>query len=624
MAMLYTLPLGACEPRGLLRQFLETQMQGLTGHIEKAGYPFDSSKWGEEFLSNNGQPQWWAYEQTAYWLDGFARAAILLRDEKGIEKAKSIIYPVIDNAAADGYLGPLFMKKTDGWNRWPHVVFFRAVMALYEYTGDKRLLFAVEEHYLGAPVSHAAARDVLNVEIMLWAYEKGGNKALLALAEKTYLDYQIACEAYDVDLCDKIALSDKKPYAHGVSYNEYSKLGAILYRYTGKEIYLNASVNAYKKLDEYFMLPSGCHCSDEYLWDDDYMRSVETCDVTDYTWSLGYLLSATGDTSYADKIERCVFNAGVGAVTEDFKALQYFSCANQVIADSTSNHNDFFKGSKWMSYRPNPGTECCPGNVNRFMPNYVARQYYTDEKGDIYSMLFGEGCLTCNGITIEQTTDFPFKEAVKYQIKCNAEFTFYVKIPSYAKSYTAFGSCASVKKNGFLVFHVTGDTEIEVSFDSGIERHERDGNIYFTKGVLTYAFSVPTDRQIDAEEERSDAEFPAYNMRPNGDWQYGLLPEAPVFAAGTRGAWAIGDGVPTLTVQAKKIANWELERQTKVKWIFGLAKPMIVKEKEGDFTFTPRIPEAPRAVGEPLTLTLYPYGLTKLRLTVFPTVRSEK
>ena len=34
------------------------------------------------------------------------------------------------------------------------------------------------------------------------------------------------------------------------------------------------------------------------------------------------------NTGYLDQIEKCVFNAGLGAVTEDFRALQYFSCVN--------------------------------------------------------------------------------------------------------------------------------------------------------------------------------------------------------------------------------------------------------------------------------------------------------
>ena len=32
---------------GYLKSFLQTQLNGLTGHIEMAGYPFDRVEWGK-------------------------------------------------------------------------------------------------------------------------------------------------------------------------------------------------------------------------------------------------------------------------------------------------------------------------------------------------------------------------------------------------------------------------------------------------------------------------------------------------------------------------------------------------------------------------------------------------
>ena len=112
-----------------LETFLKTQMNGLTGHIDVVKYPFDRVEWGQDdYTGENvycpwGAP-WWPYEQTGYWVDGFTRCAILLRNRRAINRARTIIYNVLNRADEDGYLGPKFLKKAEGaYDRWSHVVF---------------------------------------------------------------------------------------------------------------------------------------------------------------------------------------------------------------------------------------------------------------------------------------------------------------------------------------------------------------------------------------------------------------------------------------------------------------------------------------------------------------------
>ena len=217
---------------GWMKRYLELQKEGLTGHLEVAGYPFDRIGW-DRFpadTTDSGNPSWWAYEQTAYWLDGKERVGQLLGDRKLREDAKKSYAYTITHADENGYLGPRQLKHSDGWNRWPHVVFFRALMARHQATGDARIPEIITRHYLGTPQDYRNFRDVLNVEIMLWAYLQNGNKELLALAEKSFVDYNAQCKD---DNCQKAHLSNKKAYAHGVTYNETAKLGALLYICTG-------------------------------------------------------------------------------------------------------------------------------------------------------------------------------------------------------------------------------------------------------------------------------------------------------------------------------------------------------------------------------------------------------
>lgn len=140
------------------------------------------------------------------------------------------------------------------------------------------------------------------------------------------------------------------------------------------------------------------------------------------------ILTVTGDAKWADKIERAVFNAGPGAITKDFKSLQYFSSVNQVIATGNSNHNEFFHGSTWMAFRPTHETECCSGNVHRFMPDYTAYTWLRGNHDEITAALYApttyrfktKDAVDC---TIEEKTLYPFDGLIDFKFSLSAATT---------------------------------------------------------------------------------------------------------------------------------------------------------------------------------------------------------
>ena len=150
-------------------------------------------------------------------------------------------------------------------------------------------------------------------------------------------------------------------------------------------------VHGYEKLDQQALLADGLHSCSEHIRGKTARDMHETCDITDHTWALAYLLQATGDARYADRIEQVIFNALPGSITKDFRALQYFSCPNQVVATSTSNHNLFMRGLNWMSYRPDHEVQCCPGNLHRAMPNFISKMWMRTADGGIAAALYGPG-----------------------------------------------------------------------------------------------------------------------------------------------------------------------------------------------------------------------------------------
>ncbi len=642
---MFEIPISNIKPEGWLKDNLLRQKHGLTGNLDKIGFPFKSVSWAKsdvDTTTQNENPGWWAYEQTAYLLDGITRCGALLNDQELTKKAKESFDYVLKNVGEDGYLGPKFLHEfhEHGHNRWPHVVFFRALFAEFSKTGDQEILNAIVKHYTDCPFDYSNQRDLLNLEIMLLAYIYSGNKKLLNMAIKNYSEYNKKCND---DYCVKAFLSDKPIYGHGVSFNEFAKLGAMLYICTGKKEYLKPVLKAYSKVDKFQMMPSGLHCCNEFMLDNDHMQTHEMCDVTDYTWTLGYLLMATGDGIFADKIEKCIFNAGFGAVDDNFKSIQYLSGLNQVICTDNSNHSDYFKGHNWMSYRPLPDVECCPANSTRFLPNYCARMYMQKDN-QIFANLYGpnETEFNNNGLDfkIHQQTSYPFDDKIIFKFETNnpQNIILNLRIPAWCKNpklslngqsldFTITKGYAAIKSS------FKNDDVVELTLPSEIEfLNHAGGGSFIQKGPLVYSLAIDAKEELITNEDKTTKDFPAFNLTPKSAWNYAILENTDFEFENknnnTYSPWVLSECPFSITVKAKKINNWILEKTNTVYGAKGLGTPlknhMYPWERgylRGDFTFTPRLPDIHfinnNISKQEETIKLVPMGATRLRLTLF-------
>lgn len=620
---------GAVEPQGWLRAYLGRQAAELSSQLPSISWPFSAEYW-------NGLekgPSWWPWEQRAYWIDGATRLAIIMRDAALFQKTQVPILFTLEHAAANGYLGPAYFQNPVGdEHRWPQMIFFRSLMACAEaHVGPAGIAEAVQRHYRNDPADYALPqRNITNVEPMLWCYSRTGDAKLLALAEDSWRRFQAqaAANSESGDLGEARVYADTPIHAHGVTYAETAKLPAILYMYTGKPEYLRFALAAQQRIFSHHMLVDGVPSTSEWFRTRTSLDSHETCDIADHTWGWGYILQATGDGLWGDRIERACFNAGPGAIRSDWKSLQYFSCPNQFLATQNSDHNVMEHGGYMMAYQPNPGqrTACCGGNVHRLYPNYVSRMWMRTANGGLAATLYGPSTVRVvvgterTPVEIVQTTDYPFRDTISFKFagQQEARFPLSLRIPAWCRNprLTMNGeSVALLPKNGFVTLDRRfrpGDT-LTLTLPMELARTAWPyGGVALERGPLVFSLPIKAKWSTFTMPDYSTAAFPGYNANPTSAWNYGLALKSGALedqvkvqqTDGELGEDPWSQPPVSLSVAARKIENYRLQDIT----------------NQDDQFFTPPLPDLAFTTVQPETeqITLVPYGSTQLRATIFP------
>ena len=130
------LPLGSVKPSGWLREQLELQASGLSGHLDEFWPDIKNSAW------NGGKAEGW--ERVPYWLDGMVPLAYLLDDPVLKTKVTTFVDYIVEHQYPDGWLGPI--GDTAGhkaYDPWPLFPLFKALTQYQEATGDPRIIPAL-------------------------------------------------------------------------------------------------------------------------------------------------------------------------------------------------------------------------------------------------------------------------------------------------------------------------------------------------------------------------------------------------------------------------------------------------------------------------------------------------
>ena len=135
------LPVGAIQPEGWLKKYLNLQKEGLTGHLGEisAWLAKDNNAW----LTNGGDHGW---EEVPYWLKGYGNMAYILKDEKMINEAKTWIEGVFRSQQPNGYFGPVNTRNGKP-ELWAQMIMLWCLQSYYEYSQDERVINLMTNYF---------------------------------------------------------------------------------------------------------------------------------------------------------------------------------------------------------------------------------------------------------------------------------------------------------------------------------------------------------------------------------------------------------------------------------------------------------------------------------------------
>jgi hypothetical protein len=636
-------PASDIEPMGWLRDQLETQLKGTTGHLDEMH---------EKIAKDNG---WLGgkgdnWEETPYWLDGAVPLAYLLKDKALTEKVQRYINWTLNHQRPSGYFGaitkaersnslqitPENCETGDDW--WPKMIMLKVLRQHYLSTNDNRVIPFMTRYFRyqaealkKCPINKwtewAESRGADNVMMVQWLYGITHEPFLLDLAslieKQTFSwsewlgnrDWVIGAAAQQN--------SENWMHRHAVNVGMALKSPVISYQRTKNERYLQQLKTGFDDLMLLHGLPMGIFSGDEDLHGNAPTQGVELCAITESMYSLEEIIGITGDLRYMDALERMAFNAMPPQTTDDYNNKQYFQIANQVqISRGVFDFSLPFGHEMNNVLGMRSGYTCCLANMHQGWTKFASHLWFTTPDKGIAALLYSPSKFTTQiggtEVRINEVTNYPFDETIvfEFSLKGKAEFPFHLRIPAWCKT-------ASIKINGQDVQQPNGGQVVKINrtWKNGdrleltlpmelITSNWGKNSRAIERGPLVYGLKI----EEKWEKDTHPAEGDYFNVFPTSDWNYGLLASVikepaknltvkKVGLPKDKFYWNLAHAPIEITAPAKKIPGW--------KALNGVAHQPVT-DRNGIY--------CGEIDGKTESITLVPFGFTKLRIVAFPVV----
>lgn len=659
----FELPLGSIKPTGWLRTQLERQRDGLTGNLDERYEKVVGPRNG--WLGGDGD----GWERGPYWIDGLVPLGYILGDQSLIAKAKPWIEWTLTHQEPSGYIGPKRfenepptepgIQKTPREDWWPRMVMLKVLQQYHSATGDPRVIEVLRNYFRyqlqelpRTPLDKwsfwANRRGGDNLMVVYWLYGLTGEPFLLELGEllhkqtfpwtDIFLNQDPAPSPdlahlypyntgnrypFRQDLIARLSVGQLQAF-HCVNLAQGIKEPLVYYQQNPSPRFHKAVKQAFADIKKFHGQPQGMYGGDEPMHGPVPTQGVELCSIVEMMFSLETMLAISGDLEFADHLERIAYNALPAQTTPDFKNRQYFQSANQVLA--TRARRNFYEedwhGGTDLCFGLVNGFPCCTCNMHQGWPKMVQNLWYATPDGGLAALVYAPSEINAvlpggTKAQIREETNYPFEETVLFRVRLDrpTAFPFKLRAPAWAAGF-------QIKVNGSVQQAEPGDRLItlkrewstndvvEVAFDARIQTSRWvENSVAVERGPLLYALRVEEDWKFV---ESTDQHGAFYEVRPSSPWNYGLL-ETEVnkpadsfnFSRTDRSGeypWTVANAPVRITTNGKRIPNWQLYND--------MAGPLPHSRPAMHLQTAPAE-----------TITLLPYGCTRLRISEFPVVK---
>lgn len=591
------------KPKGWLKRQLEIQAEGLSGNLDKIWPDIRESAW------IGGSRDGW--ERVPYWLDGFIPLAYLLQNEDMIARAKRYIDAILSAQNEDGWICPCKEEERATYDTWAVLLITKVLTVYYDCSGDERIpnvIYRVLNNYY-------TLLSCGKIRLFEWGKSRWyeGFIAIRFTYERYKEDWLLELAAIlkeqGTDYNDFTGLWERplnrwRHETHIVNLAMMLKHEAVSHDLLGQDYTDNAEY-LYGILNRYNGTPVGLFTGDECLSGLSPIQGTELCSVVEQMYSYELLYAYTGDKKWAERLEVLAFNALPATISDDMWTHQYVQMSNQIACQRFPGKSLFrTNGSDAHLFGLEPNFGCCTANFNQGWPKFALSAFL--HQGDtVLNSIPVPSELNTDGKHIVLETNYPFENSFTYTIKADSDFTFMIRIPSFAENLQVNGKSTD---RSDLVFEIkAGDSRrIVVTFDTVPYFESRPYDLHTAKcGSLV--FSVPVQYEKRMHEYQSggvERKFPYcdYEYLPLSDWNYAYTDGMPVYQKRIVSDIPFSSENPPVVLKAtvRKI-NWGLE--------------------DGYETVCAKIPDSTEPISDSEEILLYPYGCAKLRMTELPIVK---